>query len=113
MLGWVSKHSLRKLELSVRCHADDIADVAAIELARNPASLGAVCARLASNPARVTHVGWRSELLWFEAAENTDVPAGDDRRVETSLLDRAVKAYATARVPLPSDVSSMLADSIR
>ena len=49
VLGWVSKHSLRRLEFGVRRNADEIADVVAINLAKNPASLGAVCARLAAN----------------------------------------------------------------
>lgn len=109
-LGLVAKMTLRRLEMSVRCHADEIADVVAIKLARNPQSLGAVCARLAANPGRVTPVGWRSELLWFEAvecaAEAGDVRAAN-RRSRAELTNRAIKAYAEARVPLPSEVERL------
>ncbi len=117
-LGWVSKHTLRRLEMSVRRHADEIADVVAIRLAKNPASLGAACAALAANDDRVSPVGWRSELMWFEAVESIDSDDGEyadhvakaNRRSHRELLDRAVDAYATARVPLPDRVGSMLAD---
>jgi Zn-dependent protease with chaperone function len=123
-LGWISRHSLRRLELSVRRNADEIADVAAIRLAKNPASLGAVCARLAANSDRVAPVGWRSELMWFEAVETLDSEAAAggtaapeyveaNRRSRRELLDRAVRAYATAHVPLPEEMQSMLADPAR
>ncbi len=116
VLGWVSRHSLRRLEFSVRRHADEIADVAAIRHARNPASLGSVCAKLAANPDRVSPVGWRSELMWFEAVESPDAATDDtgsdvvaaNRRSRQELLGRAVAAYATARVPLPTDVQARL-----
>ncbi len=115
-LGWVARTSLRTLELSVRRHADEIADVVAVKLAKNPQSLGAVCTRLAANPARVTPVGWRSELMWFEAVESVDAAAVEtdataqaiagalqqvDSRSRHELIGRATKAYAEARVPLP------------
>ncbi len=116
-LGWVARVSLRKLELSVRRHADEIADVVAVKLAKNPQSLGSVCARLAANPDRVSPVGWRSELLWFEAVESIDAPGSEsdpnvrqayagviqqvNSRSNTELIERASKAYAEARVPPP------------
>jgi Zn-dependent protease with chaperone function len=111
-LGWASKSSLRSLEFSVRRNADAIADVAAIRLAKNPASLGAVCVRLAGTPARVSPVGWRSELMWFEAVESVKSDDGEDgvvsanQRSHRELLDRAVDAYMTAHVPLPPEVQS-------
>ena len=107
----------------MRRNADAIADVVAIRLAKNPASLGAACAALATNADRVTPVGWRSELMWFEAVESL-APDGDDdsamreyygevaeanRRSRHELLDRAVHAYATARVTLPPAVSEAIA----
>lgn len=121
-LGWISKHSLRRLEFQVRANADAIADVVAIGLARNPASLGAVCAALAANADRVSPVGWRSELMWFEAVESLEPESDDEaamknyygevatanRRSHHELLDRAVHAYATARVALPPEVSAAL-----
>ena len=119
-LGVVSKTALRRLELSVRRHADEIADVVAVKLAKNPSSLGAVCARLAANPGRVSPVGWRSELLWFESVEPVDaldgavasanttalrVPQPDlamvNARSNAELTQRSIRAYAEARVPLP------------
>ncbi|MEO6125879.1 MAG: M48 family metalloprotease [Ilumatobacteraceae bacterium] len=118
-LGVVSKTMLRRLELSVRRHADEIADVVAVKLAKNPSSLGMVCQRLAANPARVSPAGWRSELLWFEAVESVDsVPTSDgamtevtqvfastfaavDGRSNAELTQRSIRAYAEARVPLP------------
>ena len=121
VLGGLAKATLRRLELSVRRHADEIADVVAVKLAKNPQSLGSVCARLAANPDRVAPVGWRSELMWFEAVEAVDValpaitaestPAEHfvyqavvqevNRRSHVELIQRAIRAYAEARVPLP------------
>ena len=118
VLGWLAKSTLRRLELGVRRNADEIADVLAVRLARNPASLGSLCVRLAANPDRVAPVGWRSELLWFESVETTDEPVGGDAalraqqvaaanaRSHQELIDRAVKAYAEARVPLPPEVQA-------
>lgn len=119
-LGLVSKTALRKLEVSVRRHADEIADVVAVKLAKNPSSLGSVCARLAANPGRVSPVGWRSELLWFESVEPVDMPSSPDptanadvqkayepvlalvnARSNAELTQRSIRAYAEARVPQP------------
>ncbi len=106
VLGWISHSVTRRLELSVRHHADEIADVVAIRLARNPAALGAVCARLAQDSRRVERTGSRSELLWFETVEELDEPseevsAAAEHRSRSTLIDRALAAYATARVPVP------------
>ena len=119
-LGIVSKTALRSLEVSVRRHADEIADVVAVKLAKNPSSLGAVCARLAANPGRVSPVGWRSELMWFESVEPVDAPMAVDgvqnvdaqrayepvlamvnARSNAELTQRSIRAFAEARVPLP------------
>jgi Zn-dependent protease with chaperone function len=95
-LSIVAKFVLRRLELRIRSDADEIADVVAIKLARNPESLGAVCARLAADSGAVTPIGVRSELMWFERADGRD-----------ELLERAVKAYETAGVPLPPSVGGV------
>jgi len=87
-LGIVATSTLRRLERSVRCHADEIADVVAVRLARNPRSLGSLCTRLAHNPDRVSPVGWRSELLWFEAVETGDAAGDPYRRSHAELLNR-------------------------
>jgi Zn-dependent protease with chaperone function len=122
-LGTLSRSVLRRLELAVRHHADEIADVAAIQLARNPQSLGVLCARLAENEGRVRHAGWRSELLWFEAVEDLAEVAGPEvgirdsdqiaaavgaaARTKQALIERAVAAYAEARLPLPASVQAL------
>ena len=123
-LGWVAKTTLRTLERGVRGHADEIADVLAVRLAKNPQSLGSVCARLAANPDRVSPVGWRSELMWFEAVEPiAPMPSGANEAVRQAyaaqlaavngrsnreLLERSITAYAEARVPLPPVVQQLV-----
>jgi Zn-dependent protease with chaperone function len=123
-LGWIAKTVLRRLEFGVRGHADEIADVVAITLAKNPQSLGAVCVRLAANPDRVSPAGWRSELLWFEAVEAVDeLPPGDSPEIRQArqllmsqvngrshheLIRRASRAYGEARVPPPAILQQLL-----
>ena len=112
-----------RLGRKMRAHGDEFADVAAIMLAKNPASLGALCARLAADSSRDHPTGMRSQLLWFEtsmkivdtgkflpadpqlqAQMNTSIDELHDKsRVE--LIGRAVAAYAEARIPLPETVS--------
>jgi heat shock protein HtpX len=116
-LGWGSSSTLRRLEIAVRQSADEIADVLAVRLARNPASLGAVCARLAIDQTRVAATGWRSELLWFEAVETSEFEADPTIlatemetfriRSRSELVRRAAAAYATAGVPLPAIVVAL------
>jgi Zn-dependent protease with chaperone function len=123
VLGVLSHVPLRKLELSVRRQADRIADVVAVQLAKNPESLGAVCLRLGANPGRVGHSGWRSELMWFEAVHDLAhvsstahlfaeadelvqrVGATAERMGAGELRDRAAEAYRTAGVALPAGLA--------
>lgn len=111
VLGGLSKFLLRKLELGVRRRADEIADVAAVMLAKNPESLGSVCARLAAIDDRVGRTGWRSELMWFELVEVSDPGDGEvsglNARSRRELVDRAIAAYATANVPVPAIVVAL------
>lgn len=127
ILGVVSHYPLRRFEVSVRRNADRIADVVAVTVAKNPESLGKVCARLGQDAGRVRHVGWRSELLWFEAiegassvaparhflvkstknsadaeAELSAMASDMDRRSADELRRRARAAYAAAGVAGPS-----------
>jgi hypothetical protein len=107
--------------MAVRRSADEIADVLAVRLAKNPASLGAVCSRLALDDTRVASTGWRSELLWFEAVETSEFEADPTVlaaemesfrvRSRTELVRRAAMAYATAGVPLPAVVAEMRDDT--
>jgi Zn-dependent protease with chaperone function len=56
---------VRKAQDRVRAESDEIADVAAVLLARNPAALASVCGRLAQHPRRVARTSWRADHLWF------------------------------------------------
>ena len=74
---------------------------------------------------RVSRIGWRSELLWFESVETIEdmdeaAEAADqaglsahaielaaaDARSRHELIGRAVKAYGEARVPLPAQLQA-------
>ncbi len=110
VVGGLSAFAFRGLELSVRRHADEIADVAAVQLARDPVSLAQLCIRLAESDERVGPAPSSAEHLWFELVEV--VPEEPDSilalsarvRTRRDLLDRAERAYAEARVPMPSEV---------
>lgn len=120
ILGMIAHLPLRRLEVAVRRDADQIADVVAIKLARNPQALGELCDRLSRDERHVEHVGWRSELLWFEAIEvmpstpralmllsDSDDGAAEAaqlreqaaREIALELGRRADAAYAAAGVP--------------
>lgn len=107
-LGLVCTPLLRRLEMSMRRHADEIADVAAIKLARNPGSLASLCARLADEERSVMNAAWRSELMWFEMVEAEDMAGESDPeaavRTRRELVTRALGAYAAAREPVPEEV---------
>jgi Zn-dependent protease with chaperone function len=106
LIGLFSGNLLR-LETAVRRSADEIADVAAIKLARNPASFAAVCARLAENTSSVYLSAWRASLLWFEMVPDLDVDGSYDQaahdRTRRELVERALAAYAAAREPVPEE----------
>lgn len=108
VLGAMSTSLLRRLELNMRHHADVIADVVAVKLARNPGSLAALCARLAENEDDVASAGWRSELMWFEMVEAVDLAGDKDpeakSRTRRELVERALAAYADARTDVPAEL---------
>lgn len=105
VLGASCTPILRRLELSMRRHADEIADVAAVRLARNPGALADLCARLAEDDTPVRTAGWRSELMWFEMVEAADLAGEVDPtapvRTRRELVERAIAAYATAGAAVP------------
>lgn len=72
----------------------DLADVAAVYLARNPVALAAVLDRLAENERRVAVTTERCELLWFEAVEkvfeNHEVEARDGAGKTTKATTKTV-----------------------
>jgi len=105
VLGSVCTPLLRRLEMGMRRHADELADVAAVKLARNPGSLAALCAGLAEDERSVRAASWRSELLWFEMVEAADLTGETDPeaplRTRRELVERARAAYAEAGEPVP------------
>ena len=107
VLGSVCTTLLRRLEMGMRRHADELADVAAVKLARNPGSLAALCARLAEDEGHVRAAGWRSELLWFEMVEAADLSGETDPEAplhtRRELVQRARAAYAEAGEPVPEE----------
>ena len=113
----------------VRSESDEIADVAAVLLARNPAALASVCAHLSQHPGRVRRTSWRADHLWFaplpevETSSTTDdkdtaswfrrqAVSADGRRVKIDaesaskvaeeLAERAIHAYHAAGIPVPA-----------
>ena len=107
LLGLVSIAAalvLRVLLQSLRRAIDDVADVAAVHLARNPAALADVLDRLHHDDRRVAVTTERAEWLWFEAVEEavaTNAAAKTKakaalRRIDADLTRRATLARATA-----------------
>lgn len=83
----------------------DLADVAAVYLARHPTALAAVLGRLAENERRVATTTERCELLWFEAVEvvfateeveSTDA-SGKKTKTKTKKVDPKKLAAANER----------------
>jgi len=107
VLGSISTPLLRSLEMGMRRNADEIADVAAVKLSRNPGSLAALCAVLAQDERHVLCASWRSELLWFEMVEAADLAGDTDPeaplRTRRELVDRARAAYAEAGERVPDE----------
>jgi Zn-dependent protease with chaperone function len=112
----------------VRDESDEIADVAAVLLARNPAALASACGQLSYLPRRVLRTSWRADHLWFAplpaAKDSPDedkvfrlrswrrAPVGQDgfavavdpdaaNEVTEALTSRAAAAYRAAGLPLP------------
>lgn len=105
VLGVFAHLVLRPLELGVRRQSDEIADVAAVQLCRNPESLGALCLELAEHEGRVGPNPTAAQYLWFEAVEQVsdenDPAVWVVQRTRAEMYDRAERAYTEARVPMP------------
>lgn len=105
VLGAFAHLVLRPFELGVRRASDQIADVAAVQLCRNPESLGALCLKLAEHEGRVGPNPTAAQYLWFEAVEQVsdenDPAVWVVQRSRAEMYDRAERAYAEARVPMP------------
>lgn len=74
-LGLLVDSRVGAAQRRLRVEEDEIADVAAILLARHPAALAAVCDRLAADGLRVGRSSWRADLLWFKAVPPADADA--------------------------------------
>jgi Zn-dependent protease with chaperone function len=100
IVGFVTAALLGRTTRRIRSEADDVADVAAVHLAKNPYALGQALDRVGADARRVTHNSWRSELLWFETTEEDGGLDAFNRGVR-EVNRRAEAAYATARRERP------------
>jgi Zn-dependent protease with chaperone function len=82
----------------IRAEGDEVADVAAVLLARNPGSLAAVCDRLAADHRRVRRSPARAASAWFKLVPGPDDPGA---RAGDELRRRAAAAYREARTLPP------------
>jgi heat shock protein HtpX len=103
LVSAIGTRALRAAKHRVRKDADDVADVAAVRLARHPEALGQLLTRLEAEPSVVAHSTWRTAMLWFEEMpEPGDEAAGEAHRTE-ELRRRSRAAYAAANLlPPPS-----------
>lgn len=98
IVGGLGRVLVGRAMASIRRESDELADVAAILLARNPESLGNVCARLVHDRSEVAVRPERARLLWFKLVSDDSVSAaGAARELET----RADAAYREARLARP------------
>ncbi len=107
-LGGLAAFLLGHMSRRIRSDADDVADVAAVHLSKNPIGLGRALDRIGADPRRVVHNTWRSELLWFETTEE-EVSAAGAVRGGREIDRRAEAAYATANEQRPAEAAAAIA----
>ena len=107
-LGGIASFALGHMSRRIRSDADDVADVVAVHLCKNPLGLGRALDRIGADPRRVTHNTWRSELLWFETTEEEASVEGAARGGR-EIDRRAVAAYATANEARPAEAAAAVA----
>lgn len=107
-LGGIASFALGHMSRRIRSDADDVADVVAVHLCKNPIGLGRALDRIGADPRRVTHNTWRSELLWFETTEEEATVEGATRGGR-EIDRRAVAAYATANEQRPAEAAAAIA----
>lgn len=98
VVGGIGRLLVGRAMSRIRREGDELADVAAILLARNPESLGKVCERLMADPLVVATRPEIARLVWFELVPDDGVSLVAAAR---ELDARADAAYAEARVPRP------------
>ncbi len=108
VLGGAAAYFLGHMSRRIRSDADDVADVAAVHLSKNPIGLGRALDRIGADPRRVTHNTWRSELLWFETTEE-EATVGGAARGGREIDRRAQAAYATANEARPAEAAAAIA----
>ena len=81
----------------LRAESDAIADVAAIQLARNPEALGAVCRRLAQDTERVDRAPDRAQAAWFKAVPEATTSTHPDPSLPPEVRARLLEAMAKPR----------------
>ena len=100
-LGIACSRGVGVVELRIRTDADELADVVAVRLSRNPASLGEACVRLAGDELVVARPVTAAAHSWFKLVGSTD-PAGPstELRARSAGLPRSPGAAAadTARL---------------
>jgi hypothetical protein len=84
----------------LRRSVDDVADVAAVNLARHPGALAAVLTRLAADDRRVGSITDRSEFVWFEMVGRVDQPATSDDAAETKSAEQVTRVNTSAHSAL-------------
>jgi Zn-dependent protease with chaperone function len=62
----------------MRSESDEMADVAAVLLARNPSALASACAYMSERPRRVRQTSWRADHLWFAPLPTAKKKPGND-----------------------------------
>lgn len=104
IVGGIGRLLVGRAMARIRSESDELADVAAVLLARNPESLGNVCARLMHDRSEVITRPDRARLLWFKLVPGDSVSPDDaDRELDA----RADAAYREARLarPLPPPIT--------
>ena len=106
-LGGIAAFALGHMSRRIRSDADDVADVVAVHLCKNPIGLGRALDRIGADHRRVTHNSWRAELLWFETTEE-EATADAAVRGGREIDRRAVAAYATANESRPAEAAEAI-----
>jgi Zn-dependent protease with chaperone function len=108
VLGGIAAFLLTRMSHRIRSEADDVADVVAVHLCKNPLGLGKALDRIGADAQRVQRNNWRSELLWFETTEE-EASVTAFTRGNREIDRRAQAAYATANEQRPTEAAEAIA----
>ena len=107
-LGGAAAFLLSRMSQRIRSEADDVADVVAVHLCKNPLGLGRALDRIGADHRYVRRNSWRAELLWFETTEE-EASVGAVTRGNREIDRRAQAAYATANEQRPAEAAEAIA----